>query len=132
MAFEDEIFRTGRKGTFVASLFLAVGLFWLAIANITGISTSLSMTVLEAVVLIGTSIFLFVEIFYEGKRRGLERDYSFSEVVGSVFSMGLFVIGVTGLVSGLLDSVPVLIPLDVKTAIFLVSSFFLTEELVTE
>ena len=132
MAFEDEIFRTGRKGTFVASLFLSVGLFWLAVANITGVSSSLSMTVLEAVVLIGSSIFLLVEIFYEGARTGIERDYSFSEVVGSIFGMGLFVMGVTGLVSGLLDSVPILIPLEVKSGIFLVSSVFLAEELVTE
>lgn len=133
MAFEEDVFRTGRATTFFVNLFMVVILSWIGIAQFVGVAGGVTLNVVEALILIFASISLELEIFSEGARRGLSnRDYTVGDVVGAIFAGGTFIIGVTGFVSGMFDVNTVPFNEVTQGFIFIVTGFLLGEELVTK
>mgnify|MGYP006274828299 CR=1 FL=1 len=130
--------RTGRYTTFVVSLFSVLILTALGVAQFIGSSDAVTFSVIEALAIMTGAIALELEIFFEGKRKGIPLihdrtgDLTVMDLVGAVLGLGLLVTGVTSLAGALVGTAVIGMPPSLQGVSILLGAVLLGQEIFKE
>ena len=134
MATTPEI-RTGRHTTFVVSLFTFLILTALGVAQFTGSSDKVTFSVVEALAIMTGAVALELEIFFEGKRKGIPPihdrtgELTVMDLVGAVLGLGLLVTGVTSFAGALVGTPVIGMPASLQGISILLGAVLLAQEI---
>jgi|GEM_PF-7090748 len=134
MANQTPTLRTGRTTTFIVSILTVVMMAVLGVGQFLGLSTGMTLTLIESIGLILGGSALLAEIYLEGNMTGVfsRREWTGLDLFGTLAGTGVLFIGLAGLVGALTETSLVGMPASVKGMVFMFNAILLSRELFTE
>jgi len=134
MSNQTPTLRTGRTTTFIVSILTVVMMAVLGLGQFLGLSTGMTLTLIESIGLILGGSALLAEIYLEGNTTGVltRAEYTGLDIFGTIAGASVLILGLGGLAGALMETALVGMPSSVKGVVFMFNAMLLTRELFTK